>query len=136
MYKTQNGFNKASMIATIRARNKGVRSRVTFTGGTFGSCRYRSGHVSTGMDANPNMCAVGCFIPDELYDVEMEGYVPDSIVQDLSLCQKFPQLVTHMPLCPEGMQMMQGAHDRYDKDGDVRDALEKWINTNVEDSNG
>jgi len=124
MYKTINGWTKAKMIEQIKLRNNSTKSMEE-----SGFCMYRG--------PNNNACAVGCFIPDELYVPRMEkGYPARSLVRE------FINIRDSMPLDPYGLAAMQNIHDYNAGDTQTRyrypqlnvvERLTAWINENVED---
>ena len=65
-----------------------------------GDCSYRGAH---GL-----MCAVGCVIPDEVYDPTMEGTGVSRMLEAFG--NKLPELTPHEDL----LSALQGVHDCYD----------------------
>lgn len=112
-FKIKPGWTKESMKAQIRAKNNGSKST---DGSLF--CLYRT--------LNSNACAAGCFIPDELYNPQMETTSIDRVVIS------WPQVEQHLPLEIEAMVQMQTVHDNH-QNGDVRDVLADWIDNNCEE---
>ncbi len=55
------------------------------------------------------MCAVGCLIPDELYDPKIEGF------SALALATDFPEFAKHLNgVRPSLLSRMQILHDGHD----------------------
>ncbi len=117
-FATINGWTVDRMIERVRARNDGTRA---MTPGS-GVCLYRVGGHPGG-----NACALGCFIPDELYTDDLEGNGPTELVGFL------PELAGLLPLGADGLELMQEAHDNHFSDEDMRDFLAGWIRDNVTD---
>lgn len=94
MYKTQNGWTKEKMIAHIETEFKGRSVKP----GTLNDCLYRG--------PNGKKCAVGMFIPNELYNIDMDG------PQNSAHCViRGFNLNGVMPLDEDGMDSFQRAHD-------------------------
>ena len=129
MFQTINGWTKQRMKEAIRAGNNGEQSWQDDKG-----CLYRT--------SDGNKCAVGCFIPDELYTLEMDDMNADgnSLLQGSGAYKIVNQfdLLKYMPINVSGLEKMQGAHDCADlrKVPDMRDYLSEWIDQNVEESEG
>ena len=115
-YRAINGWSKETMKLAIMVGNNG-----TVALNIWGKCTYLS--------PSGNRCAVGCFIPTG-HPGQKD---PGSVVGILSC---FPDLVNQMPLDQEGLLAMQGTHDGYRGDSDVRDMLCAWIDANVIDHRG
>lgn len=114
-YEPINGWTKQGIIDRINVRNNGKQSLLD---NREESCAYRG--------AGGNCCAVGCFIPDELYDPKMEG---DRV---FSILRTFPALEGCMPLPPMAMSKLQEIHDLdFGTQDDPRIALVDWVNRNV-----
>ena len=113
MYKAINGWTKSKIIEQIYKGNDGFRSSKN------GYCAYRG-------DKN-NACAVGCFIPDEVYSDNMECLSATGLINNFTI------LVDRVPLPVDGLEALQLVHDRNPGGTDVREALKTWINENVED---
>lgn len=90
MYTLINGWTKESLIAHVKKNFKGRSTD------SRGNCKYR------GPDGRK--CAVGVFIPDSIYDTDMEGRSMVAI-QDV-----FP-LKSVIPISNEGMMQLQLQHD-------------------------
>ncbi len=118
MYKAINGWTKEKMKAQIRLKNNGDKS--VSRGGD--SCAYRG--------IRDNACGVGCFIPDECYEMRMDVDTPGPA----ALLNLYPHLAEHMPLNTLDLTDLQAAHDSYYDGGDMRDHLCDWIDNNVRDS--
>lgn len=117
-YETKNGWTKERMKTAINTGNNGTRSFERH------NCVYRAD--------NGNKCAVGCFIPDEVYIPEMDidqgsGTGADAIIHGFDLHH-------YMPLNNHGMGEMQIIHDNVDDGADIRIKLCNWIDANVEES--
>lgn len=119
-----NGFTKERIIQVLKERNDGTKSQ-----SVSGGCVYRS-------PSGTNHCFIGCFIPDELYKEEMEGYGP------MGLLAKWPELKAHMPLPTNHggevatLTEAQLSHDsftHYPGRGfdNVRDHMIDWVEKNV-----
>lgn len=115
--KPRNGWTKETMIRAISEGNKGRQS--TSDKALDCACAYRG-------DGN-NKCAIGCFIPDELYIADMDdsGNVEN-------LLEEFPDLKEHMPLPTYKLTSLQDIHDLTPPNKDPRPSLIKWIKENVE----
>lgn len=124
-YKCINGYTKETMIAKIKEKNNG-RPAKTITG----KCVYREGS---------NACAIGCFIPDELYNPQMDiscdyfiyDYKITGEVGVNALLKAYPDLKNYIPLSLEGLLKMQGVHDC--SIDDTHENLIDFINNHVED---
>ncbi len=128
MYETRNGWTKARMIAQIKRKNNGTRSQgwVTMPAeGTDG--RSLKGLSSMLRGDKGNCCFIGCFIPDERYNPEMEAR---GILHTRIECSDI------MPLDPyHGMGGLMGAHDNALKTTKEMHAIGKaWIEANVVDA--
>ena len=124
MYKTINGWTKKKMSQAIMERMLDHRSVGPARGHNPNQCRYRA--------SDGNRCAVGVFIPDELYTTDMDTIVTSYI-------KPFPwnggPIDALMPLPILGLMELQHVHDDYTGPGpDPRPALLAWINENVEDA--
>ena len=124
MYKTINGWTKKKMSQAIMERMLDHRSVGHALEHTPAKCRYRA--------PDGNRCAVGVFIPDELYTPDMDTRLTSHI-------QPFPwnggPIGALMPLTIHGLLELQHVHDDYTgPDPDPRPALLAWINENVEDA--
>ena len=74
-----------------------------------GSCRYRG--------ANGTACAVGCLIPDELYDPVIEGLCVSQIIRAAVYLQDqaqapLPRITNHIGA--EHLQLLQELQDAHD----------------------
>jgi len=87
-----NGWTREKVMKQIRLKNKGYRSYGN------GECRYRT--------ADNNQCLVGCFIPDEKYDREMEGDGSCYVIAKYNLEE-------YMPLRQGLMSRLQAFHDGF-----------------------
>lgn len=113
-YQTQNGWDREMMLAWVEMHFNGRSAS--------GKCLYRG--------PRETKCAVGMFIPDELYDLKMDaaGCGGSRANQIIPLFK----LEDQMPLSTDGMQDFQRVHDLGDEDG-VLDDMIKWIENNVYD---
>jgi hypothetical protein len=114
MYKPINGWTKESIVKRLWWRNTGKKSGSIDRKAGF-QCRYRGD--------NGNACAVGCFIPDDLYHPSMEGLSVVFLLKDFPLAKS-------MPLQIEALDRLQHEHDS--AVGDPREAMIDWVNKNVE----
>lgn len=118
MFETINGFTKARIVDMIINGNKGYPSNA---GRTDPNCNYRG--------VGDNKCAVGCFIPDNLYNANMEGYGIGNLLI------KFPDLNRVMPLPFRALEQLQATHDKYSgTELDPRPDLINWIDKNILDA--
>lgn len=122
MFKTINGWTKARMIQEIQTKMLDHKSTNGFV------CVYRA--------PDGNRCAMGVFIPDDLYDSKMECKNAHALTQRSSHYEIFKPLLAVLPLGFEGMTDLQAVHDNdYIQDTeDPRPRLIKWIEENVEDA--
>lgn len=111
--KCVNGWTKKSMIEHIKKEFKGKSLRNPGKSDKF--CAYRGN--------NNTKCAVGMFIPDDVYTVEMEG--KNITTLDVGIYK-------YMPLDIEEMLMLQRKHDNSYEDKTLIDML-NWIEKNVEE---
>lgn len=123
MKQTINGWTKSSMIQHIKDNFKG-KSVSDFNGDT---CLYRG--------PNDTKCAVGMFIPDNLYKPEMDQSSATDIngggVSYSKLVTIYPEISPFMPLEPTDMTALQAAHDS-SHSNDTLDEMIHWIDTHVE----
>lgn len=112
-----NGWTKQSMIDHIKVNFKG-KSVSDADGDT---CLYRG--------PNDTKCAVGMFIPDNLYNKEMD-YGSTHGVSYLKLVSKYPEIFSFMPLDNLDMLQLQTVHDGSQPTHTLRDMLE-WIEKHV-----
>lgn len=116
MYKPINGWTKKEIIRAIKRGNKGAKSNLKrYLGDTMRVYRGEDGYK----------CAVGIFIPDDVYHDSCEGEVVGKLLID------FPGLATFMPLPTSALDQMQNIHDTC-SDHDPRPELIEWIEENVE----
>lgn len=118
MFNTINGWTKESMINHIKANFKG---KSTDSDGDV--CMYRG---PKGLK-----CAIGVFIPDNLYQARMDS--PHGLGYK-GLFQQFPDLFEHMPLPVNIMGKLQVIHDGAYASPKVDESLDdmlKWIEKNV-----
>lgn len=122
MHKTINGWTKAKMIEKIR-------SRPFVEAASDGNrCMYRS--------PDGNKCAVGVFIPDEMYSGEMDN----TAIGDVTITgvlRRFPDLSDVLPLRGAGLICMQNVHDActgpLSERTDATKALIEFVENHVED---
>lgn len=124
MFQTINGWTKKKMLQYIKDNFKGKS-------GTSEKCFYRG--------PDDKKCAAGLFIPDELYDDQMDLMEKNGANIDV-VVRKFLEVEDLMPLkvgeFMSPMRRFQLAHDRLDDNEDMEgqtDALLDWINKNVAD---
>lgn len=118
MYTTINGWTKAKMIEHINTNFKGWAGIEHSDGKT--SCYYRTPEIDS------RGCAVGIFIPDNMYKAEIEGSSADRAIK------KIPELAAVMPLDTNGICMMQSVHDAATKD--TLDHILRFIDAFVQDA--
>ena len=112
MFMLQNDYTKKDMIWYIKTFNDGTHCQDEL------SCAYES---------EGNHCAVGCFIPWEH---------PAMKEQDTglyALMRLHPDLLNHMPLSMEGMDVLQEVHDKWTiaQPHTLRKTLLDWVRANV-----
>lgn len=125
-YTPINGFTKATILEKIETEFKG-KGHSNITG-----CSYRGD--------NGTKCAVGLFIPDEIYDPKMDKAKDkdDKDLEDATLgniASAYPEILPYMPLSRHGMRQLQIIHDR-SRENETKTALINWINEHVEDAHG
>lgn len=133
MFKAINGYTKARILEVIQNTFQGKSMKVMSNGSP--SCAYRG--------ENGSKCAVGLFIPDEVYRDAMDELDPKWNGTDVETSlQRFPELGQHMPLEVEALQKLQSIHDgeklQYETDlrptETIKNELLQWVETNVEES--
>lgn len=95
MYSPINGWTKAEIVAQIKAavpRNGCAQPGTT-------NCAYRN--------ARGKACAVGAFVPDDVYHPDMDYNTP--LVSHV--LETFPGLLSYMPLPTDALSRMQHLHD-------------------------
>ena len=110
-YKALNGWTKAKMIKHIKRNFKGKSMDHTDK-----NCLYRA--------EDGRKCAVGMFIPDELYTVEMEGLSSSAVLRE------HPELVKFLPLQQNALDALQSVHDESYLDETLKLMMD-WIKENV-----
>lgn len=117
MFVTKNGWTKARMIEQLKLR---VPPNGCVDDSPEVKCVYRKNH-----DPHGAACAVGAFIPDEVYRPEFDtsGNGFDEI---------YTEIGCHMPLSRFGMSKLQNEHDVV-KDNTL-ERLIAWVNAHVEDA--
>ena len=111
MNKLINGWTKEKLIEKIETDFKGKS-----VGEDGRTCLYR-GKQGT-------KCAVGLFIPDELYSLKMEHRSVNSLLNEFDL------LKTYMPLYNDSMDNLQFIHDNSSK-GNCKQEMIDWVNNYV-----
>lgn len=120
-HKTINGWTKELMKAQIRLNMRGK----SWDGE---DCLYRSE-----INGLPTACAVGCFIPDEKYSVDLEGEVPSKPSKNGEIARfEIATSEVAFPLEGEGLKDMQIIHDS-SHSGNPAEEVCAWIDKNVED---
>jgi len=112
MYKPINGWTKQRILGHIKREFKGKSE--TSDGE---SCLYRG--------PNGTKCAVGMFIPDELYDPRMDelSFI-DHVVKF------FPKIKSVLPLDLKALCKLQDIHDQSTKRKCLLNIIQ-WINENI-----
>jgi hypothetical protein len=87
-----NGYNRKKVMEVIKKNNLGRKSV-----DEWDNCLYSS--------PDNNKCLVGCFIPDELYNEEMENKSVDNLLKF------YPELREHMPMDTFSLTKLQTYHD-------------------------
>jgi len=111
MYKCINGWTKKKMIETI---NKGMKDHRSVN--QNGTCLYRA--------SDGNKCAIGCFIPDDYYNEDIELVTPTSAA--------FRDYLKYLPLPAAYSSLLQSIHDCCDDEKSPKKECIKWIENNVE----
>lgn len=115
MYELQNGWTKKQMKKAILQGNMNTKSLA------YGYCAYNA--------PDGNRCAVGCFIPDDIYFKDMEG-------QNIELlAHSYPGINSYLPIDAEGLCWLQLTHDNFVQYGTntMHSVLLKWIEDNVQE---
>jgi len=113
-YQALNGWTKETILLAIAKGNLGVRSIAD------SRCAYRGG--------GGNKCAVGVFIPDEVYSKDCECQTIDYLLE------QYPGLHSYMPLEVDALLSLQAIHDHAvvgSKELDPRPVLLDWVKKNV-----
>jgi len=118
MHKTINGWTKEKMIAHIKAEFKGKSENGAI-------CLYRG--------PEGKKCAVGMFIPEDLYRKNMDTENGNGGIGAKWIIEKF-KLQDIMPLDNLGMGCLQFCHDQSIPSETLSDII-RWIDTNVEANN-
>ncbi len=119
MYQTINGWTKAKMIQHIKDNFKGKSTEmITTNGTTYASCRYRT---SCG-----KKCAVGLFIPENMYSFNFEGHNITNLLAENSELGKVLPLPLYM------MNKLQHIHDCSKPEETLRNIV-YWIQNHVTD---
>lgn len=109
MYKPINGWTKRKIVNHIKKNFKG-KSKDSFM------CMYR--------DSDGRKCAVGLFIPDDMYDESMEGHTFATLTRTTDIEE-------YMPLENTAMWDFQLIHD-HSKENETLEKMLEWVKTNVE----
>lgn len=118
-YKTINGWTKASMRQHVVDNFKGQSIN------NHGICLYRG--------PEGTKCALGLFIPDELYQKDMELKIGAALLYPDSI-YFVPELTVVVPLEPEGLYVFQRTHD-LSAPSETLEVLLRFIDNQVEDGN-
>ena len=113
-YQALNGWTKGSILEAIAKGNLGARSIAGIR------CAYRGD--------GGNKCAIGVFIPDEVYSEDCEQQTVDYLLE------QYPGLRAYMPLEVDALLSLQAIHDHAvmgSKELDPRPVLLDWIKKNV-----
>lgn len=117
MYKCINGWTKETMINHIKKEFKG-KSVSYIDCGNDELCLYRG--------PEGKKCAIGMFIPDNLYAERMEE---DGLIS--KIIRTYPKVKYVLPLDLDGLLLLQEVHDNSDEDDTLNDMLD-FIEANVE----
>lgn len=116
-YETVNGWTKKKMIAHIKKNFKG-QSKMSMFEGHSATCLYRG--------PKGKKCAVGLFIPDEVYSPGMEDKNVAAIVK------RYPKLLSVLPLSSVALGNLQYIHDYHlQNKATLLKKMINWINENV-----
>lgn len=118
MYQPINGWTKTRIIDHIKTNFKGQAKNGTI-------CQYKT--------EDGKKCAVGLFIPDEVYHIDMESRAV------INLMEYNPKLINFMPLPVNALGLLQNVHDAYlnSESGDLRPESQvlpdilAWVEKNV-----
>lgn len=104
---------------------KGQKSTMVFDGGERG-CAYRG--------ADGARCAVGCLIPDELYNLSMEQTSITVLLMDPGYGSSPPLRAHFSGVSQSLLSEMQSAHDGFDTDhyGDQTDVAAERFTAHME----
>jgi len=118
MYEPINGFTKQKMIDVIN-------EKFTIKSEAGGKCAYRG--------TDNARCAVGCFIPDDIYTPAMDDMSDSSA---WIMLQKYPQLQPLMPLDSNAMGYFQKHHDDREPlpNQSFKDHMIMWVQNNVKET--
>lgn len=105
--KFLNGWTKETFMAQIKKKNPNIK-----VANQAGSCLYR--------DSNGACCLVGAFIPDDVYDVNMETKAADDVIKSYDLHDI-------MPFDIATMDKLQFLHDRLNIHEDLYRKVEDFI---------
>lgn len=115
--KLKAGHTIESIMETVRAKNNGTKSQIYCSGFRTKLCAYRG--------ENNNACLIGCFIPDNEYNDNLEMVIDQ-------LLKMHPKLNQYMPFeFTDDLYKFQKFHDKYTGDNLHAD-LEKFLVENVE----
>lgn len=110
MYIPINGWTKVKILEHIKKEFKG---KSMFEDGE--RCAYRG--------PQSRKCAIGMFIPENLYNVDMEGKSAISVF-------KFPEIEKVVPLHVKALLQLQIVHDESKPDKTLENMID-WVETNV-----
>lgn len=105
--KFLNGWTKETFMAQIKKKNP--NAKVT---NSEGSCLYR--------DSNGACCLIGAFIPDDVYNINMETHSSDDVINGYDLHDI-------MPFDIRTMYKLQFLHDRLQNHEDLYQKVEDFI---------
>ena len=79
-----NGYNRQKVMEQIRKNNQGYQAY------SNGECMYRT------HEEEYNCCLVGCFIPDDKYDENMEARDAEDVINTFNLHDVIPMDIRSM----------------------------------------
>lgn len=103
--KTDQQFYDETINHLRRQKVKSIRRSMEDEYGVSTICAYRGDNGTT--------CAIGCHIPDELYDPSMEGSGINTLIKE------YPEVATHLCENTELMSSLQLFHDRMSHNTEV-----------------
>lgn len=119
MFQTVNGWTKERVIEHVKHNFRGKTLRYL---DSPHFCAYRS--------PEGRKCAAGLFIPDELYNADMEGKPIGYVTAE------HEDVIKVLPLTVTGMGNFQDVHDTLENDLPVSEQLFQlvtWLEQNVVD---
>ena len=117
-YRCINGWTKKKMLEHVT--NNFIYKSVT----KDGYCAYRG--------ENGDKCAVGLFIPDNLYTEDMDNGDKFQNTDVLHILERYPELNNYLPLESEALMDFQKIHDKSFSSSTKLELLD-WIETKVQD---